>query len=101
MYLADIRACLARAGPGQRVLAQMGREFGEAAKGAVAQVVFEALDVGEMVAVVEAHQVKEISEHGVALADFFRHPAALGGEGEPAIGLVAEKTEFAEALDHD
>ena len=65
------------------------------------KMMLEPLDVGEMVAMAEAHELEEIGEQGVALADFFRHAAALRREGEAAVGLVAEEAELAEALDHD
>jgi hypothetical protein len=37
------------------MLPQMGREFGKAAEGALAQMMLEAFDVGKMIAVIESH----------------------------------------------
>src|ERR1700722_2504375 len=79
----------------------MGGELGKATESALAQMVLEAFDVGKMVAVVKSHQLEKISQHGVTFADLFRHPAALRGQGKPAVRLVTEKAQLTEALDHD
>ncbi len=80
---------------------RVGGQLGKTAEGALAQVMLDALDVGKMIAVIEPHQLKEIGQHGVTLADFFRHAAALRRQREAAVGLVAKEPELAEPLDHD
>jgi len=86
---------------GKRMLPQMGRKLRKTAEGALAQMMLESFDVGKMLTVIEAQELKEIGEHGVAFADFFRHPAPFRCERKAAIRLVAEKAELAEPLDHD
>ncbi len=74
---------------GEGMTPQMGRQLGKTAEGPLAQMMFDAFDVGEMIAVVEPHQLKEIGQHGVTLAYFFRDPAAFGSEGKSTIGFIA------------
>jgi len=80
---------------------QMFRKIGKTAESAVTQVMFEALDIGKMIAIVQAHQLKQFGQHGVTFANFFGHPGAFGRQGETAIRLISEKTEFSEPLHHD
>ena len=85
------------AAPRQGMLAQVRGEIAEAAEGAIAEMMFQPLDIGEVIAMAESHELEEIGEQGVALADFFRHAAAVGRQREAAIGLVAQEPELAEA----
>ena len=64
------------------MLAQVRGQLGKTAKGALAQVMLDALNVGKVVAVIESHQLEEIGQHRVTFADFFRHARPLRRQRE-------------------